>query len=70
MNKINNFYNWMESVNNNFLDPTEFNEGSRYCELCDIEENKTYFVEDTNICEDCFQDTKDEPYLTTETKAD
>ena len=25
-----------------------------YCEVCNIEESKTYFVEDTEICEECF----------------
>lgn len=25
-----------------------------YCEVCNIEESKTYFVEDTEICENCF----------------
>tara|TARA_R110002012_G_C11633145_1_gene609962 strand:+ start:732 stop:935 length:204 start_codon:yes stop_codon:yes gene_type:complete len=27
---------------------------TRYCEICDIEESKTYFVDETEICEDCF----------------
>ena len=48
-----NFNNWKESTYKNYDDPTEFNEQSRYCEICDIEENKTYFVENTNICQDC-----------------
>lgn len=25
-----------------------------FCEVCNIEESKTYFVEDTEICEECF----------------
>ena len=25
-----------------------------YCEVCNIEESKTYFVEDSGICEDCY----------------
>ena len=25
-----------------------------FCEVCNIEESKTYFVEDSQICEDCF----------------
>ncbi len=57
-------------IQNDFNNPINYNEEPRYCELCDIEENKTYFVDNTSICEDCFEDTKDEPYLTTETKAD
>ena len=27
---------------------------TRFCEVCNIEESKTYFVEDSQICEDCF----------------
>jgi len=26
----------------------------RFCEVCNIEESKTYFVEDSQICEECF----------------
>ena len=25
-----------------------------YCEVCNIEESKTYFVEDSEICEECY----------------
>lgn len=25
-----------------------------YCNICNIEENKTYFVNDSGICENCF----------------
>ena len=31
-----------------------------YCEICDVEESKTYFAEDTNICESCYQEIKKE----------
>ena len=65
-----NYKNYLEAVRQGFEDPTEYNENSRYCEVCDIEENKTYFIDETCICEDCYENTKDEPYLTTETKAD
>ena len=27
---------------------------TNYCEVCNIEESRTYFVDDTEICEDCF----------------
>jgi|TARA_R110000824_G_scaffold43124_1_gene126569 hypothetical protein len=27
---------------------------TKCCEVCNIEESKTYFVEDSEICEDCF----------------
>ena len=25
-----------------------------FCEVCDIEESKTYFVDDSQICENCY----------------
>ena len=53
--KLNKFYEWMEVTNQNFLDPTEYNETSKYCEVCDIEENKTYFIDETSICQDCYK---------------
>ena len=28
----------------------------KHCEVCNIEENKTYFVDDSNICENCYQE--------------
>ena len=34
--------------------PINYNGKSRYCEVCNIEESKTYFVDDTEICENCF----------------
>jgi hypothetical protein len=34
--------------------PINQQQEQRFCEVCNIEENKTYFVEDTEICEDCF----------------
>jgi len=39
--------------------PTEYNEISRYCEVCDIEENKTYFVDETSICQECYKKLPD-----------
>jgi len=34
--------------------PINQQQEQRFCDICNIEENKTYFVEDTEICEDCF----------------
>ena len=34
--------------------PINQQQEQRFCEVCNIEENKTYFVEDTENCEDCF----------------
>lgn len=41
-------------VNKDPLNPINQQPKQRYCEVCNIEENKTYFVEDTEICENCF----------------
>ena len=27
---------------------------TKCCEVCNIEESRTYFVDDSNICEECF----------------
>jgi len=27
---------------------------TRFCEVCNIEESRTYFVDDSEICEECF----------------
>mgnify|MGYP003636395004 CR=1 FL=1 len=42
--------------NNPINQQTETN----YCNICNIEENKTYFVDDTNICEDCINEKEEE----------
>ena len=34
--------------------PINYNEKPRYCEVCEVEESKTYFVDGSEICEDCF----------------
>ena len=34
--------------------PINQQQEQRFCEVCNIEENKTYFVEDTEICEECY----------------
>jgi len=33
--------------------PINYNGTSRYCDICDVEESATYFVEETTICESC-----------------
>jgi len=33
---------------------------TNYCNICDIEESKTYFIEDTNTCESCHEEIKRE----------
>lgn len=54
-----NYKNYLESVRQGYEDPTEYNETSRYCEICDIEENKTYFVDETSICQECYKKLPD-----------
>ena len=50
-----NFKDWINGTYKNFEDPTEYNEKTRYCEVCNIEEERTYFIENTNICENCYE---------------
>ena len=51
-----NYKNYLEAVRQGYEDPTEYNETSRYCIVCNIEENKTYFVEHDCICQDCYKE--------------
>lgn len=41
-------------INKDPLNPINQQPEQRFCEVCNIEENKTYFVEETETCEDCF----------------
>jgi len=41
-------------ISNDPNNPINYNGKTRYCEVCNIEESKTYFVEDSQICEECF----------------
>jgi len=34
--------------------PINYNGKERFCEVCNIEESRTYFVDDSGICEECF----------------
>ena len=58
-----NFNNWKRSTHQNYDNPTECNQKERYCEICDIEESKTYFIEDTNICQDCKEEEEEKEYI-------
>lgn len=51
-----NYNDWIRGTYKNYEDPTYYNEPSRYCEICDIAEEKTYFIDDTCICEDCHEE--------------
>jgi len=53
-----NFKEWKESTEQGYEDPSEYNEKTRYCEICDIEENKTYFVDNSCICQDCKEENE------------
>ena len=51
-----NYKNYLKSVRQNYEDPTEYEPKKRYCEECNIEEEKTYFVDETCICQECFEE--------------
>ena len=55
-----NYRDWKKGTYKNFEDPTYYNEPPRYCEICDVEEERTYFVENTLICEDCYEEEEEE----------
>ena len=40
-------------ITNDINNPINYESKTRYCIICNIEESKTYFVDDTEICEDC-----------------
>jgi len=40
-------------ISNDPLNPINYEPEAKYCEVCNIEESKTYFIDDTQICEDC-----------------
>ena len=54
------FKEWKKAVEQGYEDPCEYQEEARYCEICDIEESKTYFVEETNTCQDCYKEEEEE----------
>ena len=41
-------------ISNDPLNPINQQPEQKYCNICDIEESKTYFVDDSGICENCF----------------
>jgi len=41
-------------IQNDPLNPINQQSEQRYCEVCNIEESRTYFVDDSGICEECF----------------
>jgi len=41
-------------ISNDPLNPINHEPQTKYCEVCNIEESRTYFVDDSEICEDCF----------------
>jgi hypothetical protein len=55
-----NYRDWKEATYQNSNDPREYNSITRYCQICDIEEEKTYFQEDTSICLDCYEQQQKE----------
>jgi len=55
-----NYKNYLKAIYQNFEDPTKYNEPPRYCKICDIQEEKTYFLENTLICQDCHEEEEEE----------
>tara|TARA_R110001583_G_scaffold174715_1_gene329233 strand:+ start:863 stop:1135 length:273 start_codon:yes stop_codon:yes gene_type:complete len=41
---------------NDSNNPINYNGKTKCCDICGIEEYKTYFVDDTQICEDCIDE--------------
>ena len=41
-------------ISNDPLNPINQEPKIKYCDICNIEEYKTYFVNDSGICENCF----------------
>ena len=47
-------------ITNDPLNPINQQPKTNYCNICNIEESRTYFVENTNICEDCYIEEEEE----------
>ena len=45
---------------NDPLNPINHEPTKNFCEVCNIEESKTYFIENKNICEDCHEEEEEE----------
>jgi hypothetical protein len=45
---------------NDPLNPINQQPKENFCDICDAEESKTYFIKDTNICESCHDEIKKE----------
>jgi len=41
-------------ISNDPNNPINQQPTTNFCEVCNIEESKTYFVDDSGICENCF----------------
>jgi len=46
-------------INKDPLNPINQEPTTNFCEVCNIEESKTYFVDNTNICEDCINEEEE-----------
>ena len=42
-------------ISNDPNNPINQQPQTRFCEVCNIEESRTYFIDDTCICEDCYK---------------
>ena len=47
-------------ITNDPLNPINYEPQTKCCDICGIEEYKTYFIDDTQICEDCINEEEEE----------
>ena len=54
------YKNYIISTYQGHEDPREYKPVNRFCNVCGIKEENTYFIEEQNICEDCNEEEKEE----------
>lgn len=47
-------------ITNDPNNPINHEPTKNFCEVCNTEESKTYFINDTQICEDCYEEEEEE----------
>ena len=55
-----NYKNYIKSTYQAYEDPRDYQQQDRFCNVCGIKEENTYFVEGQKICEDCNEEEKKE----------
>ena len=46
-------------ITNDINNPINHEPQEKCCEVCNIEESRTYFVDNTNICENCYTEEEE-----------